>query len=286
VLSRPPDNRPLERTQVGGGADRNNSGWALVNRGDARSPGENAAGDRPSEESEMRRTARGQRGFTLVELLTVIAIVAILAAIMLPVISTVRANAWRGACITHLHQIEQALKMYRDTFGVYPEHLLGYVTPTGQRIDYLYPNFVKDERTFRCPVAPVVFGQGTPVPMYDWPTGTTLTGKRFAPWNSYDGQFRPNSPTTGQYYVHYRRKWTPGPISLTDDPRQLIFRQPSEQTVVTACLYHATWTGGTVARGELALVLFLDGRVKSLPAEKYLDLTQAEDRNWRISPGE
>jgi general secretion pathway protein G len=67
----------------------------------------------------MNRTHR-KSGFSLIELLTVIAIIAILAAIIFPVMSAVKNNAKKTQCITNLHSIQSALKMYKLDNGAYP----------------------------------------------------------------------------------------------------------------------------------------------------------------------
>lgn len=51
-------------------------------------------------------------GFTLIELLTVIAIIGILAAILIPVVATVRESAKRSACASNIRQIALALNVY------------------------------------------------------------------------------------------------------------------------------------------------------------------------------
>lgn len=57
---------------------------------------------------------RERRAFTLIELLAVIAIIAAIAAIAFPVLARVREKGRRATCISNLHQIGLALKMYRD----------------------------------------------------------------------------------------------------------------------------------------------------------------------------
>ena len=56
-------------------------------------------------------------GFTLIELLVVIAIIAILAAILFPVFAKAKEMAKRTACIGHIKQLGQAMKMYQDDYS-------------------------------------------------------------------------------------------------------------------------------------------------------------------------
>ncbi|MCK4326637.1 type II secretion system protein [bacterium] len=57
---------------------------------------------------------RKKTGFTIVELLVVIGIMAVLAAILLPVLNTVRRGARRVTCLNNIRQIGLAFQMYSD----------------------------------------------------------------------------------------------------------------------------------------------------------------------------
>lgn len=66
-------------------------------------------------------TPRSAGGFTLIELLTVIAIVGILAAILIPVVGSVREKGRQANCASNLRQIMGATLLYsQDNRGVLP----------------------------------------------------------------------------------------------------------------------------------------------------------------------
>ena len=60
---------------------------------------------------------RGDRGFTLVELLVVIAIIAVLAAMLFPVFASARKAAAKAGCQSNLRQIGMAFAMYVSDYS-------------------------------------------------------------------------------------------------------------------------------------------------------------------------
>ncbi len=71
------------------------------------------------------RVRQVRAGFTLVELLVVIAIIAILAGILFPVAATVQESARRGATMSGMMKIHQAVSAYELDNREYPEFLFG-----------------------------------------------------------------------------------------------------------------------------------------------------------------
>jgi type II secretion system protein G len=62
----------------------------------------------------------GVRGFTLIELLVVIAIIGLLASIILANLAEARAKARDASRLSDMHQIQNALELYRATHPSYP----------------------------------------------------------------------------------------------------------------------------------------------------------------------
>jgi prepilin-type N-terminal cleavage/methylation domain-containing protein len=217
------------------------------------------------------RGTLGRPGFTMIEMLTVIAIIAILAGILFPVFATVRRNVRKANCTSNLHGFQVALKLYKDDHnGVYPEALLGFKdADTGQDVLYLYPQYIKTKEAFRCPLAPYNLTDERLVAGRH-PTGGQFTkhrNRQYSVWNSYDGQFEPLKGT--DYIVRYVRHWSRQNPGFGDNPRQLLYKNPPEDTVVTWCTYHRDYNqNGEPQTGSIDLVLYLGGNVKPTPSNK------------------
>jgi len=96
----------------------------------------------------IARAAGRAWGFSLIELLVVIAIIAVLMGITLSAISLARERARKTRCMSNLRQLHAALQMYETDWNALPFSLF-----------WLFPQYVPDERVFRCEVDPFA----------DWP---------------------------------------------------------------------------------------------------------------------
>jgi len=64
-----------------------------------------------------------QKGFTLIEILVVVSIIGILASIVLIGVNDARQKARDARRVSDLYQISQAIEMYNNATGKYPENL-------------------------------------------------------------------------------------------------------------------------------------------------------------------
>jgi prepilin-type N-terminal cleavage/methylation domain-containing protein len=80
----------------------------------------------------MKRESTEADGFTLIELLVVIAIIAIMAALLLPALSSAKANAQKTYCMNNLKQLATAWTIYNgDNDGKIPSCVPFYVRGIG-----------------------------------------------------------------------------------------------------------------------------------------------------------
>ena len=70
--------------------------------------------------------------------------------------------------------------------------------------------------------------------------------------------------------VKYTRHWSSLKPGFGDVPKQLLYKNPPDDTVVTWCTYHRDYdyATGSPQTGSLDIVLFLDGHVKPIPSNK------------------
>ena len=67
-----------------------------------------------------------KRGFTLIELLVVIAIIGLLSSIILASLNSAKKKAQEARILTDLHQLQNALELYKNTTGHYPQEGVTY----------------------------------------------------------------------------------------------------------------------------------------------------------------
>ncbi|OHA02670.1 MAG: hypothetical protein A3B34_03650 [Candidatus Sungbacteria bacterium RIFCSPLOWO2_01_FULL_54_21] len=74
-------------------------------------------------------SAKSRRGFTLIELLVVISIISLLSSVVLTSVNSARSKARDARRVADFHQIELALDLYLDKYGVYPGPASGVCNP-------------------------------------------------------------------------------------------------------------------------------------------------------------
>jgi prepilin-type N-terminal cleavage/methylation domain-containing protein len=259
------------------------------------------------------RVLASRKGFSLVELLTVIAIIAILASIIFPVMGLVGNKARMNKCMTQLHQVGLAIQMFKQDNRKYPD-ILGTevmtkdgkppaadgsnVVPMDQpapsatpKAVGLFPEYVKAARLYHCPMSKFIDTKalistvGAAVQRND-PLGDGV-GIDAYPYNSYDFMIYGTD-----LRLHYSKAWAAAPDQVAtvcpgapgdpqrDYERQLKFRTPPDDTVITWCSWHEIWsvTGGNLRVSGKTPTLFLDGHADAL------DATDVESYRWRVLP--
>ncbi|MEN6520642.1 MAG: prepilin-type N-terminal cleavage/methylation domain-containing protein [Armatimonadota bacterium] len=229
------------------------------------------------------KTMRGKQGFSLVELLTVIAIIAILSAIIFPVMGAVKNRAKQVQCMTNLHDLAIAIKMYQQDNRRYPDSLAGITEYKDGAIlpleharngGGLYPEYIKAVKGFHCPLA--VTSSTTAAVRVTKADGLTYEYYAYSSYDIYT-QGVVNGTAVANYPLdmRYTTRWanteadvdnykaaSSNPDRTYDYKRQLRFRNPSDDTIVTWCSYHERQGD----KKSMVPVLFLDGHADMISA--------------------
>ncbi len=235
---------------------------------------------------------KNKSGFTLIELLTVIAIIAILAAIIFPVMGVAREAAKKTQCSANMSQLQTSLSLYKNDNNRYPPVLFGFVEYSGSaplpvesiKHGYLFGEYTKNSaKVFSCPNNPIQAkdAAGGADIVVDPLAGNAIIGidrpasMKFYRYDSYDSQVLNYDPTP---LPRYTLAWADSindvtainsdiakaDIAMTFG-RQLKFRNPPSDTVITWCSYHR---GGSQKVGNgLDMVLYLDGHVARMKSD-------------------
>ncbi|HEY3284109.1 MAG TPA: type II secretion system protein [Armatimonadota bacterium] len=236
------------------------------------------------------RSSQRRRGFTVVELLTVVAIIAILASIVFPVASSVKSNARRSQAISNMRNVGQSLALYKLDERAFPP-ALGYYRVSGQTdaTSHLAPEYLKNNSDLQVhgtlepddpnvAIQPIIGSPNTltKAQMQSADPTDPIAQNRveFLSGDAMDGfYYPPGTPKAGQYELRYTR-YRPMDKNDPDYKRQLRFRYPPEDTVVT---WISQFRTPSLNGGE-DLVLFLNGEVQRFP------VSQIPPEPWRVRP--
>jgi len=263
---------------------------------------------RDSTSHATRRRRDRRAGFSLIELLTVIAIIAILAALIFPAAGSVRRRAQMSQVISNLHAVQTSLGIYKLDEHGYPPTLGPAIFQqsssqgnTTTEVNGLFPEYLKDKGAYTSPASDIQNPElsypvslpasqkpgGAYFGMVGSPPGTindpilSSKGAMMYGWDTMDGHvFQGTGSSTPVYVMHYSRYRT-FDRNDPDYKRQLGFRNPPEDTVVTWNDTFVQKDGNDVPLSGDYLVLFLNGTVKKF------SVAQAKAVNlqiWRLTP--
>jgi prepilin-type N-terminal cleavage/methylation domain-containing protein len=94
------------------------------------------------------------QGFTLVEILVVLLVICILAAILFPLLTSVRRNVHLTACASNLHQVAVGLHLYQQDWNRLPPDIRTLTQPTVPSLTAL-KHYVNDESILQCPYSEI-----------------------------------------------------------------------------------------------------------------------------------
>lgn len=184
--------------------------------------------------AQLRAT---QRGFTLIEMLVVIGIIAVLAAIILPVYATAQEKGRQANCLSNLHAIAVATKMYRMEEKGYPGGPKGLLA--------LYPDYLQSPKVFACPDDENADKQLVAMGEYSSYVGQGGSYNYFGMgWDTQtDGPIYLGT-TNGSYNQAAVQLWRQNNIPPARYPACLNPAAP-DNTIIAVCTQHAAYANGS-----------------------------------------
>jgi hypothetical protein len=241
-----------------------------------------------------------KRGINIVDIIAVAIILIFIALLTIPAPWPHRGQpANQTTCMSNLMNISMALKMYQLDHHAFPDTLAGYVqtdengvVPFSKAKGGLHGDYgMRTSEVFRCPNPPLVTSETAVVEVsYGGKT------RKYYAIDSYDictpGKMSTKAKV-GFEAARYRKSWAdseaavgkypPFPLGIKDSAKlreedykkQLKWRDPPDDTVITWCSNHKKMNGGRV------VVIFLNGTCKLIPA---IDVEGPDGRSgsrWR-----